>query len=1241
MNEPQTSYPDFVPNQILTSTQLNDLRRYLDQQDRATRSELIGMGIVCGLTWDVEGTANSRTLTLDGGLGLTSDGWLVCVPATTFHRARAYTDPAVEDNGQTPHYQPWRTSPTGGQRDIIELLAVAPGETAPQGSHVLKQQDLDDRVVVLYVELEPVELRSCFVTECDNKGQKVNVNIRALLVRKSHLSDVPPCEHPLPRVSVPRLHAGTPLSGITRAADIDVGYRAIVNAVTPGLVQRIRQAFDKFGGFLDLEESAHMKPVEEVFRPAVMAGGAINQYHYDAVKEMASAYNEFAAEACELITDCCPQRDFPRHLMLGLDGAERTFRHPFYPAAVRNVIDARTERVRKLFERISTMASAIDFNTAHEVRLTPSATEHESLGARAIPHYYPLSGDAEKTWQPAMCCTSEGPWSYAGSTASGDLEQDAYNRATLIRIEGHRLRACDQARLAITHQRRTHNAEFDVLLTSFDDLGPALTAIRADIEARLTARVAALERYRELIAKAVAKGNFDEAALEEAVKGIDTADGALRELIDRWAETRCGRRLHCDIAHLQMMYADTRSELLCLLSGAIAALAPIVESAAALGDKLPDARRRQLTMIVGVLRDQTRWLLDLALPPRLCAFYYPLFAARYKDLLIDLTDLWLWWRSLGFPVHDEEVDKLVDRPFPAGGEAISAVLLAATRGCFETRLARIWLGYEHVWDNDPSFFPNLVEQVDGLEHLAGVRRCGTFVLVCDRPGAAAELKVQADFSLSCCLPCCCDVDLDKECLPVVALPHYRVVRLRELDNGNFDKVSLELTLEPPGYEPNFRRAGDASGPPLSIKLPATHTRMGAGVHLNADGTVTYTHPEPVAGMLDAFDFILESGHECGGKDRSRVSILMEPEPRVPDVSVPKGGFVDGTVTFNGKRIDSVGGFVRVVEPRIEIPVGVDANGRPGFYRSDALPAGDYHLLARFNDLFSDSVAVHISTGQTTTQNLDLAPRNGAVEVFVVDREGRAIVGSTVRLLRQDRTVQAQSTQPDAEGRHLLAEIPAGIYTLSATASRFVPRLIEGVQVRSRDTEQRKVVLAPVTVRPSDGFVFRVAIERGEDIEVLRERADKLYGTRYQDNEKRIVHVGSIHDVGSSDPYKRAADFFEKAITNKDIPIDVLAGAYLKVADGLMRSVIQPSADPEKKRAMRAVLIDVTGAYFDRVTLDQPDEISTAVARSVEMAVNALRRSEITANAFKTAWKPEVLANELGSKTAVRIAGMIQ
>ena len=43
------NYPVFEANQVLTETHLNKAINYLDEQDRLTRANLIGIGIVGGL----------------------------------------------------------------------------------------------------------------------------------------------------------------------------------------------------------------------------------------------------------------------------------------------------------------------------------------------------------------------------------------------------------------------------------------------------------------------------------------------------------------------------------------------------------------------------------------------------------------------------------------------------------------------------------------------------------------------------------------------------------------------------------------------------------------------------------------------------------------------------------------------------------------------------------------------------------------------------------------------------------------------------------------------------------------------------------------------------------------------------------------------------------------------------------------------------------------------------------------
>src|SRR6266700_4991856 len=91
------AYPEFVPNQILTDGQLNQLRAHLEQEDRITRIRLSGMGIVCGL--------NARTVSspavaveIDAGFGVTSDGDLIECPKTAYtHFINAYKDPDVDE----------------------------------------------------------------------------------------------------------------------------------------------------------------------------------------------------------------------------------------------------------------------------------------------------------------------------------------------------------------------------------------------------------------------------------------------------------------------------------------------------------------------------------------------------------------------------------------------------------------------------------------------------------------------------------------------------------------------------------------------------------------------------------------------------------------------------------------------------------------------------------------------------------------------------------------------------------------------------------------------------------------------------------------------------------------------------------------------------------------------------------------------------------------------------------------
>src|SRR5438874_6542667 len=90
-------FPVFEANQVLTSRHLNDVFDYLDQQTRLTRSNLIGIGIVCGLEIKLA-TSGATAVLLSRGCGVTSEGYLIVEPEdVSLVSYRVYTLPPDVD----------------------------------------------------------------------------------------------------------------------------------------------------------------------------------------------------------------------------------------------------------------------------------------------------------------------------------------------------------------------------------------------------------------------------------------------------------------------------------------------------------------------------------------------------------------------------------------------------------------------------------------------------------------------------------------------------------------------------------------------------------------------------------------------------------------------------------------------------------------------------------------------------------------------------------------------------------------------------------------------------------------------------------------------------------------------------------------------------------------------------------------------------------------------------------------
>ena len=113
-------YPKFVPDQLLTSDDLNELFCYLDKQGRLTRTNLIGIGIVCGL--EVQLNTTKTIITITKGTGVTSAGYLINVPTRNFPKASTF------DALKEKYYDKFVNTAAGsaiGRTELITIIGCA------------------------------------------------------------------------------------------------------------------------------------------------------------------------------------------------------------------------------------------------------------------------------------------------------------------------------------------------------------------------------------------------------------------------------------------------------------------------------------------------------------------------------------------------------------------------------------------------------------------------------------------------------------------------------------------------------------------------------------------------------------------------------------------------------------------------------------------------------------------------------------------------------------------------------------------------------------------------------------------------------------------------------------------------------------------------------------------------------------------------------------------------------------
>lgn len=456
------SYPKFEPNQVLTAEQLNHLSDFLRNSDLRTRANVIGIGPVCGLEV-IFASGAAPSLTITSGIGITSEGYLIEVDDYTATRYLSYQDPLF--------YPPFW--PGAGQVQLLELRSTADTETG-DGSKPLTAEFLKTKAVLLYLECKDIDLETCTGEDCDERGIRVELCVKRLLIEQSELQKIIAGAYGLAqnidldqffnaRFDLPELRIGRE-AGLLKLGD-SVAFSDLVQLYTKMLSKPVlnalgvayQKSYEAYARYLSDEFSVNpfnSSSLRDRFIKRVSDHAQHIQYVYDYFKDLVMAYEEFKAAAFGLRAECCPDdRLFAKHLMLGpaagpAECRPSVYRRNFIPATLYGDHEQRLEKVRMLFQRMKLLVDYFEVPPYQkgQIKITPSREKGTPLSLRSIPYYYAPQKGIHDYWNDELRrrCKTDHMLSYhAGQWAPATLPHVvnpiAFNcdPFPFLRIEGH------------------------------------------------------------------------------------------------------------------------------------------------------------------------------------------------------------------------------------------------------------------------------------------------------------------------------------------------------------------------------------------------------------------------------------------------------------------------------------------------------------------------------------------------------------------------------------------------------------------------------------------------------------------------------------------------------------------------------------------------------------------------------------------------------------------------------------
>jgi hypothetical protein len=487
-------YNWFEPDQVLTDDQLNQLFNYLDQQNRWTRNKLLGVGIVCGL--DIIQLPGIIEVT--AGCGVTSQGYLIIMDTPQQYTYYiSYTGLDQPDDlpftypGNLPFYKPYNTGKTIYQLLTDDDFNNADSDTKNSAQTISSANAanmLDAYAVVLFLEVNELDLKNCDMFDCNNKGKQMALNVRALLVKKTELpvlqtntfttasristlstaatsaskfsslgrstiagitgivasgflsAGIRPLN---PSIKAPQINLkrfNVPYTDIKTTDDVINAFIKLVDDATlSSVAAALNYCYNQYKDLLDDDATGFPTLYDDLrnLRDNIIKTYPIFiQYFYDFIDDLSKAYYEFRVKVSELLSACCPDENlFPLHLVLGAatavtkDFEKDSYRTYFIYSPLFAKQENEVSESQFLFKRMQIMVeeyATVPVGTLRiaVIKILPGLYELAYLSQRVIPYYYTINDPGNELYK---------YWSYYKTirgNAAFNLSYNAYQYNT-------------------------------------------------------------------------------------------------------------------------------------------------------------------------------------------------------------------------------------------------------------------------------------------------------------------------------------------------------------------------------------------------------------------------------------------------------------------------------------------------------------------------------------------------------------------------------------------------------------------------------------------------------------------------------------------------------------------------------------------------------------------------------------------------------------------------------------------